>query len=340
MAALIRALAAPQRLRTGGAPWSWFGVRPSGPLRFVVYALGALLVACIPGLALLGPSPDLENYRILYEEWNFADVLELLKGNDPGYFLLSKLVYDFGSTFQTFLFLLALLTCTVHALVLGRLNTDRSVLLLLYASYLFWLHNYTQIRFALAMALVLLGIYHARGRWMLFLLGAGVHASVALVVVLHTLWRHPRIALALLTVGMPVLVASGRLDEIIVSLALRIATYVEQRDIGLFDQINLFSLMPLTQALITLLCMRRTSAPGPLARQEIYFAWIGIASFYALSFLPVLAFRLYEMMIPFFLILVSRNWSHSRLLQGLTLIYVLLGLRVSFLSADALLPLL
>jgi hypothetical protein len=45
-------------------------------------------------------------------------------------------------------------------------------------------------------------------------------------------------------------------------------------------------------------------------------------------------------MIPFFLILVSRNWSRSRLLQGLTLVYILLGLRVSFLSADALLPLL
>lgn len=323
-----------------GMPWACFELRASRELRLVTYVLGAFIAACIPGLVLLGPSPDLENYRILYEEWNFADIPELLEGNDPAYFLLSKVVHDLGASFQTFLFLLALLTCSIQALLLARLDTHRTMLLVLYASYLFWLHDYTQIRFSLALALVLLGIYQVRGRWLLFLLGAGVHASVALIVVLHVLWRNPRFALILLSLGVPALVASGKLDAIIVSLALRIATYVDQRDVGVFDDINLFSLMPLTQAVITLLCMRSTSAPGHWARQEIYFAWVGLASFYVFSFLPVLAFRFYEMMIPFFLILVSRNWSRSRLLQGLTLLYILLGLRVSFLSADALLPLL
>jgi EpsG family len=321
-------------------------LRASVPLRVALYVLGALLAACIPGFVLLGPSPDLENYRILYEDWNFIDLAEHLQGNDPVFFALSKLTYEAGTGFAGFLLVMALLTCSLQARLLWLLDTQRGLLLALYASYLFWLHDYTQIRFSLALVFVMLGMYepqqHTLRRWLLFALGLGVHASTALLVLLWALWRYPRAALALLAAGVPLLVASGQLDNTIVAIALRLATYVEQRDLGLFDTLNIFSLMPLTQALITLLCMQGPplAQRSALERQEIAFAWAGFASFYIFSFLPVLAFRTYEMMIPFFLILLSRNWKRSWAIRAVGLVYVLLGLRVSFLTADSVLPLL
>ena len=65
------------------------------------------------------------------------------------------------------------------------------------------------------------------------------------------------------------------------------------------------------------------------------FSAVGFASFYVLSSLPVLAFRTYELFMPFFVILLSRLWRDSILIKGVILVWILLGLRSAFFTADS-----
>jgi len=320
--------------------------RPAGGRIFTVgvrrmwYGIGVVLAATVAGFALVGPSVDVENYRTIFDWVTETDLIELALGSDPGFLVLSRIAYVAGLGFDGWMFTIALATCAVKAVVLWRLPTDRTVLLALYSSYLFWLHEYTQIRIALALGLVMLGIYAARRwEWLLFVVAATLHASVLAVVVLYVTTRYPRKALAAAIIGLPVLYASGAQSDLFAYLAIRVGSYALLLDQGEFDQLNIFSLMPMVQGLMILLalCLRdRLTEPG---RMELTFATVGLVSFYALSFLPVLAFRTYELFIPFLLILVSRLWRHSVLMRVLGVIYIALGLRVSFIGSASLLAL-
>jgi hypothetical protein len=316
-------------------------LQASPGVRRLVWGLVTLVLALIPGLTLLGPSTDLDNYRILYEWAGELGFGEVLLENDPGYMLLSRAAIGLGLSFAGFLLLLALLTCSLRACLLARIRTDRVTLVILYLSYLFWLHDYTQIRFSLGLVLVMLGLTNAGAwRWLLFVLGATVHASVILVVVVALVLQGRKRALAAAALVVLALAASGVLDTLVLSVAIRIATYQDFLAAGVFDQINRFSLMPAVQGIALLSCWSTARRAGAEASREWWLAAFGLACFYGLAEIPVLAFRLYEMFIPFFLILVSRVWRCSAMLQLLMPVYLLLGLRVSFFSADALLPLL
>ncbi|WP_119354254.1 EpsG family protein [Azohydromonas sediminis] len=310
------------------------------PARRLWYVLCVVVAATVAGFGLLGPSVDLENYRMLFDWVAETDFAELALGSDPGYLVLSRLAYLTGLGFQGLLFAIALATCAAKATMLWRLPTDRAVLVGLYASYLFWLHEYTQIRIALALGLVMLGIYVVRrGRWLLFIAAVTLHASALAVVLLYAATRSPRRALLGAFLVLAALYFIGALDGLILNIATRVAFYSYYRDAGEFDQLNIFSLMPMAQGLMILLALHHRDRLPEHGRMELTFAVVGLLSFYGLSFLPVLAFRTYELFIPFFLILVSRLWRYSVGIRLLGLIYIALGLRASFMGPASLLAL-
>lgn len=299
---------------------------------------GLLLVAAlVAGFNLFGSSQDVANYAIVFEWASEAEWDELLGGNDPGYLVVSRLASELGLTFPMFAFTVVMTACSCKFAVLSRLETRHAVLLALYFSYLFWLHEYTQLRVAVSLGLVMLAIYRpTRAAWILFLCAALFHASTAALIIIYFLLQRPRILLILLAITVPVLAFSTLADTLIQQLALRVAHYIYQRDAGVNDKINMFSLMPITQGAILLAVIPHLRSLPPTARLEAVFSFTGLLAFYGLSFIPILAFRIYELFIPFFLILTSRVWERSQAIQILSLIYGLLGLRLSFLGSESL----
>lgn len=70
--------------------------------------------------------------------------------------------------------------------------------------------------------------------------------------------------------------------------------------------------------------------------QELVLAIVGLISFYALSNTPVFAFRMMELFMPFYLVLISRLWDKNNVIKILALAYVVIGLRAIFFSIDPL----
>lgn len=310
----------------------------SPELGYLLLLLLITVASVLAGLKPLGISRDLDNYRILFEWVTEADWSELLTANDPLYHAAARLIWMMGGGFTTFMLVVAFATCTAKAVAFKELDANRCVLLLLYSSYLFWLHEYTQVRLALALGLVLFGMYRpSRSSWILFIFAALVHGSTLLIVALHMARNYQRAATLIIVIGLMLIFMTGYAEDAYVTAITRVTVHLNLLEAGEVAEINLFSLLPLIQGAILLASLRHLSKLPAMGHEEFGLSCLGFASFYALSFIPVLAFRVHELLIPFFLIFVSRVWRHSKLVQLGGVLYVLVGIRTTFLSADSLL---
>lgn len=305
-----------------------------GTLWLFAYAILAAAIY-VSGVKPIGISADLRNYELLYNVSAINDWLTILTGGDLGYFALAKLAAAAGWSFDLFAFVLAAITCLLMFVVVTRLDTNRIVLVAIYGSYLFWLHEYTQIRVAAAIAVGMFAIYAARpaARWPLLLVAVLLHNSFVLTVVAYALLKARRVdVIVVLAVG----VLALTLSPLSAGLVQRVVTYQDLASTtGQFTDINLFSLMPLVQ-LCGIGCAIMHFKELPIqGKEETILAAVGAASFYLLSSIPVLAFRTFELFMPFFVILLSRLWGVSVVIRGVTLVWMMLGLRSAFFTADS-----
>jgi hypothetical protein len=309
----------------------------SPELRFFAGALLLTLACVLAGLKPLGISVDLENYRVMFETAVQANWLELMETSDPAYSAITKLSALLGFDFAGFAMLLAIATCLLKAKAAARIDTDRLMLLLLYFSYLFWLHEYTQIRLGLALGFVLMALYApTRANALLYVLAVLTHASTAVIIALHFAFHRPRTAALLLVMSIMMLLVSEPAQTAIATLATRVTVFADGLDMGIFTELNIFSSMPAVQAGVLVALLPRLRTLSPAAREEYMMSSVSVLAFYGLSFIPALAFRFNELLMPFLLVLISRTWRQSPTVAIGALLYILSGLRTSFFSADSL----
>jgi hypothetical protein len=332
MAASLKIIFRKEPVSTTGFLPAW-----SPELRFFAGALLLILACALAGFKPLGFSVDLENYRAMFETAVQADWLELMEASDPAYAAITKISALLGFDFAGFTLLLAVATCLLKAKAVGRIDTDRFMLLLLYFSYLFWLHEYTQIRLGLALGFVLLALYApTRANALLYTLAVLTHASTAVIIALHFAFRRPRAAALLLVMSIMMLLVSEPVQNAVATLATRVTVFADGLDLGIFTELNIFSSMPAVQAGILVALLPRLRTLSLAAREEYMMASVSVIAFYALSFIPALAFRFNELLMPFLLVLISRTWRQSPTVAIGALLYILSGLRTSFFSADSL----
>lgn len=322
-------------------PGRKLGVRWSRGTRLSLAGVLLILAAFIAGGKPFGVWQDAENYAVMFDHAANASWSELLTGSDPLYAIASRLAFGLGSGFELFALAVTTFACILKIAALRHVDIHRGVAVLVYLSYLFWLHDYTQIRLALALALTLYGIYGAsRQRWFWFVIAAGVHLSVVAVAALYLAATHQRRGIVVAVVVLPLagILVMNYLDALSLLVG-RITLYSELYDAGGFTEINIFSLMPMNQAVLMAMCLPQLHRLPAQARTEFYLCVVGLVAFYSLSFLPVLAFRVNELFIPFLIVLVSRVWRLSSWVKLALLTYVLLGLRSSFVGPGSLLAL-
>lgn len=310
-------------------------VKNDMPERFLL-AIVIIAGSLIAGLKLAGPAPDYRNYQSQYLIDSISPLSFIWQASDPLYHTISHFSAVIGLRFETFVALLATFTCALKAISLSRTDGNRIVLLVLYGSYLFWLHDYVQIRIALALAIGLYGIYSkTKFRYLFFLIAALIHSSFVMIIVAYILifvgTRRPVVAAIAGLIFAAVLFS----QDIFTQTLQRVNEYQDLTAQGKFNEINIFSLMPivmLASLAVALLNFRRLEG----RYQELIFAAIGLVSFYALSGTPVFAFRMMELFMPFYLVLMSRLWPSSNLIKILAVIYAVIGLRAVFFSMDPL----
>ena len=298
------------------------------------------LLSLLIGLNLLGDSLDRRAYLWQYQKTEDQGFLELISGLDPLYYVSLKLAWLGGIPFEWITIAIALASLwAIHAAV-SQLTISHGAFYALWASHVLWLHNYTQIRIGLALALVILAIYRLeRGKWWVFGIAVGVHAAVVIPI---GVWLAAKLPPRVLAVAAAVAAAVmfqlitdfeglfNTLTTVVPDIAQRALLYVDLRDFDIFSEQNLLALMPMLQSAMGLYILTRTRQLDATALLGL----VGPVFFYGFSFLPVLAIRTYEMFIPFFLIYLALHVQRSPLLIGLATIYGLIGLRQIFFSSS------
>jgi hypothetical protein len=161
--------------------------------------------------------------------------------------------------------------------------------------------------------------------------------TIVLAMYLYAMLRWPGKVLGVTLALLGALIALDRLD-LVVELALQaVGVYLQLLAEGTFDQLNLLASLPLLQTLILLVLLPRYRRFGPAERVEYQLAVASAAAFYALASFPVIAFRLHEMLMVFFLLVCSRWGRRSMLAMPLIALYIVVGLRTVFFGDGALL---
>lgn len=300
----------------------------------------ALLLAAIyvSGVKPIGISADLRNYEWLYDSSAISDWRSIFTAGDFGYFGLAKLAATFGLSFHGFAFVIAACTCVLLFVTATAIDTNKIVLVAVYFSYLFWLHEYTQIRISAALGIGLYAIYAARPtiRWPLLLLAVTLHNSFILLVGGYALVKVRRIGVLAAVGAVGVFLLVGPLSFFFQSLVQRIINYQDLASTtGQFSSINIFSLLPLVQLVGMGIAALHFKELTEQEKEELALSAMGFVAYYALAFVPVLAFRTFELFMPFFVILVSRLTRRSQLIWAVVAMLILLGVRSSFLAADS-----
>ncbi|WP_411841693.1 EpsG family protein [Raoultella terrigena] len=276
------------------------------------------------------------DYFTYLNYYNFATDNEISnvfkQGMDPLFIILMKPFTGIQDGFSIFVIVCAYFTLTLKISALRNSTDNFFILFILYSSYLLCLHDYVQIRISLALALMAFGIYTADSRgskFFLFLLAIFIHLTSVFIVITyiayHFLGFRKFIILTFFSVLFPSLLSMG-----IISNA-RLSTYVElASNKEKYYQINIFSSQPILQIIGIIAISIDHKTRAYVKSYEFCMSVLGVLLFYAFSAVPVLSFRLFELTMFFYTILLSRCFKKSVVVMAISLLYVLVGLKNMF----------
>ncbi|HDT3906317.1 EpsG family protein [Raoultella ornithinolytica] len=305
-----------------------------------------LFLILVPFLTYVVGDKDIHqwnDYFTYLNYYNFATDNEISnvfkQGMDPLFIILMKPFTGIQDGFSVFVIVCAYFTLTLKMSALRNSTDNFFILFILYSSYLLCLHDYVQIRISLALALMAFAIYSVNSRGskaFLFLLAAFIHLTSLFVIityiVYHLLGFRKFIILSLFSILFPSLLSMG-----IISNA-RLSTYVElASNKEKYYQINIFSSQPILQIIGMLAIAFDRKIRDCVKTYEFGMSVLGVLLFYAFSAVPVLSFRLFELTMFFYTILLSRCFKKSVLIMLISVLYILVGLKNMFFGEMSLL---
>lgn len=303
-----------------------------------------ILFLLIPILSYLGGEKNYQiwldslTYETYYDYGRYYDFSYIFHNiQDPLFTFFNRISYLWGFNFEEFCFLCAFITITLKLISFQRATHNFFALILLYISYLFILHDYIQIRVALALSFVVLAIYVLRNKYikaLVLLFSLMLHFSVVLVLIsyysknfaLKNKWCLGLVLISTLLLGflfshlsLSGVISDGR------------AEYYLTTD---KFSISLFTPRPILQ-LLTLFLIYFKFGKSQF-NFEFYISCIGVIIFYELVVLsPVIASRFFDITSLFFIILLSRLYKKNVYLFLMFFLNIFVGIYHLFLSPSA-----
>lgn len=258
---------------------------------------------------------------------------------DPFFVVLNKPFTNVNGGFEAFLITCSTVTLTLKFLALKKSTDNFIVLFTLYISYLLCLHDYIQIRIALALAIMLFATYCVDNKtikYSMFAAGTLIHLSVGIIVMVYffdKLFKEKRLYFFLFVIA-------GVLFTQLISLGIigghRAELYAElaRNKISYYDM-NVFTTLPILQS-IGLLYMFFKYKNRALTF-EFYMALFGVIIFYLLHSIPVIASRTFDITMVFYIIMLSRYFRTDKVIKLIAVLMFLVEVKKLFYSESALL---
>lgn len=303
--------------------------------------LGVFLAALCLSLLAGFKSPliwqDLQTYQNYYEYGVVYNSIQIYENvQDPLFTMVNRFFSSLGLSFEFTILLICFLTLFLKLFSLDEASNRFYPLLLLYLSNLYILHDYIQIRVALAIALALCAIYLIKNKYLrllFFVASFGIHASIIIIIVayysrVYSLKNRFNflISLTLIVIFSILFVYFSKSGFFIDN---RAEYYLNNDKFS----INTFTPRPILQAVGVFFILFYSKYKISF---EVYVAVIGVIVFYStLSMSPVVASRFFDITSLFFLIALSKVYKNNIVLFSLFILTFLVGLYHLFISPSA-----
>lgn len=278
------------------------------PVLISILLLGSLL---IPAAAMrLGlETADTDVYL---QEYATYDVTSGLLGGpfEPAFMLLSWIGKSLGANAGQYLGIVASIGVLLKLLGIYRSSNFFWLAILVYISKYFLLHEMTQMRAGIATAIFLcsLPLLHRREGWRYFfciVLASAFHQSAILYIFLYPVCKVtkrkilPLLLLAACGALFALLNANGMLIEFAAGYIPKIESYLELLAAGEHAEIHLFNAEIIVKIVVWLILLSRYERLSDrcFLFDTIFKIWmLSIVSYFALSSVPVFAFRVSELL--------------------------------------------
>lgn len=284
-------------------------------------------------------NPTYQNYFFLAQYNSYIDIIR--NGVDPLFIMFMKIFSSFDDGYSYFLLVCAFITLVFKFSGLRNSTNNFIVLLILYSSYLLCLHDYVQIRIALSMAFVAFGIYTGKSKITIFIsffMAVLMHVTSLAVILPYLFYTRFGarwfVIVIISSLFLPMLFFSGIIKNARLETYIELAKYKEQ-----YATANIFSSQPILQMLGLVYIYISPKLKENIKSFEYLFSMLGILFFYMFIQVPVLSFRLFEITMFFYIILLSRVFLSSKIIMIICSLYVLVGMKNMFFGESALITL-
>lgn len=152
-------------------------------VRNTVLWCAAITFSLFAGLREVGVDRDSEAYHLLYSymayfPWKDIWKSQVIYAMEPGFVFLNKLSYSLGFSFPAFMLLIQIATAATLYPLIKRYSDYPMLSVIMYISYFYFFRDFTQIRYALACALLMSSLFALKEKksihWLLLQIAAGL----------------------------------------------------------------------------------------------------------------------------------------------------------------------
>lgn len=233
--------------------------------------------------------------------------------HDPLFALLMHFFSKIPNGFDIFLICCAATTLLLKFYSVSKVTEKFFLFIVLYSSYLLCLHDYIQIRVALALAFFCFSLYVCSGwtRVFLFLISIFIHLSLIVPLIVFYLLKSKSIGYQKVCWSAPIIISLSLLIQRGVISIARVNQYLELQMQGVGVDINVYSVLPFFQLITVLFIFFNKKYLSYKNTFEYVMAYVGVTIFYSTLSMPVVALRCFEISNLFFIILLSRLFFTS-----------------------------
>lgn len=315
--------------------------------KWYAYAFFGFSFFCISAFKPIGSDFDSYVYMQHYYNYNsaFAEV-----SVEYSFRIISAILHFFNADLHGIFIAFALLSIPLRLWNVGRMTTLLFPSLLIYYSNYFVLHDFTQIRAAVASAFVLSTVYHiGKGDrlmgWLCLFIAFSFHYSAVAITPVVFLTANPlnKSWKTLLYLSVPIAYAIYFLNyELLIDTDIewvsnKLKVYEAFAEGGTFDGLNVFNLMLLARIAIFYFILYFSDAIGEhckLLPLLLKVEAMSLVSMLVLSSLPVVAFRISELfgiveiiLFPLLIYVFRPQWIGRLIVVGYASILIINVLR-------------
>lgn len=248
---------------------------------------------------------------------------------DPLFVLLMHFFTGLSNGFDIFLMFCAIVTLSLKFYAVSKATERFFIFIILYSSYLLCLHDYIQIRIALALSIFCFALYVCNGGLKVFLFSVSVffHLSLIVPLMVYYLLRSKTVGYSRIFWSGPVIIAISLLVQRGAFFISRVEQYLELQKEGVGVDINMYSVLPFFQLIIVILVFFNKKYSAYKYTFEYVMAYVGVIIFYSTLSIPAVALRYFEISNFFFIILLSRLFFKSYYFIIIFLMYIVVGVK-------------